>query len=289
MRTPVHAGSFYPASPVELEKAIEQAFLHEKGPGVLPGKRSDKLLKGVLVPHAGIIYSGPCAAWSYKALGESKRPDTYIILAPNHYSLKSGIGMETFETPLGYVRVDQELARTIASKGNIEINNEIHLQEHAIEVQLPWLQFINKPSMEKVRILPILVSSDIDLKQVALDIKEAILDLNREVSIVISSDFTHYGRIYRYVPFSIDPLKQVYEQDGKALSYIENLDVEGFLNFIDETGATICGAYAIALGLMLISKARVKIEQYYTSAEITGDKKNFVAYASIIFEDESKE
>ena len=277
MRKPIHAGVFYPASMIELERAITDSFLHEKGPGALPGKRSHKLLQGVIAPHAGIIYSGPCAAWSYKALGEAKRPDTYIILAPNHYSMDSGIGIETFETPFGYVRVDQELARHIASKGHIGINNAIHEREHAVEVQLPWLQFINKPNIEKVRILPILISNDINLKQVALDIKESVIDLNREISIVISSDFTHFGRAYRYVPFSIDPLRQVYELDGQALSYIKNKDPEGFLEFIDQTGATICGAYPIALGLMLMPKAKVRVEQYYTSAEINKDTKSCVA------------
>ncbi len=288
MRPPIHAGTFYPSNPLELEREIEASFLDKKGPGALSGKPT-KNIKGVIAPHAGITYSGPCAAWSYKELAESKRPDTYIVLGPNHYSLQSGMGIDTFETPFGLVRVDQELARVIASKGNIEINNDIHLKEHSIEVQLPWLQFINKPSMEKVKILPILISRDIDIKKLAIDIKEALIELNRNVQIVISSDFTHYGRIYKYLPFTIDPLKQVYEFDGKVLELIKNLDVDGFIRFVEENDSTICGAYAIALGLRLMNNTRVRVEQYYTSVDINNDSKNFVAYASIIFENDKQE
>ncbi len=288
MRKPLFAGYFYPKFPVELEEEIKKCFYHEKGPGELPTEKRNKDIKGVIVPHAGIIYSGPCAAWSYKEVAEAPLPDTYIILAPNHNSFESGIGVETFETPFGYVRADQHLAHKIVEKGTIDINNRIHEHEHSIEVQLPWLQFINKHKMEKVKILPILVSGDIDLKQLSLDIKESIIDLNRKVIFIISSDFTHYGAMYRYLPFTMNPIKQVYELDGKALEIIKEKDAKKFLEFIDEHSSTICGAYPIALGLMLLNNTKVRVEQYYTSAEITGDKKNFVAYASIIFEGKDK-
>jgi MEMO1 family protein len=285
MRQAVFAGSFYPKTESALRKAIEACFTGQHGPGELPSppKKDEHPLHAVIVPHAGYQYSGMAAAWSYKAIAESALPDVFIILAPNHNSSDSGVTMETFHTPLGEVRVDQEFAKALAQKGTIPFNDAIHGPEHSIEVQLPLLQFALGSRVEKLKIVPILVSSDIDLAKAAIDIKETIIDLGRKVTFIVSSDFTHYGRNYHYMPFYKDIKENLVELDGKALELIKKGDAKGFEAFVDETQATICGVNPIMLLFKLVKAEKVLMEQYYVSGDITGDYKNSVSYASLVF------
>jgi len=284
MRKAVFAGSFYPKSEPALKKAIESCFLSDFGPGSLPSKvRKAKPVLAVLAPHAGYQYSGPAAAWSYKAIAESPLPDVFIILAPNHNSGRSGICMETFLTPFGEVRMDQEFAKELAAKGTVLINDEIHIPEHSIEVQLPFLQYAAGANATGIKILPILVSSDLDLSKAALDIKETIIDLDRSVVFVVSSDFTHYGKNYQYLPFFKDVKESLEELDTRAFDIIKTADYTGFEEFIDETEDTICGFYPILLFLRTVKFKEAILEKYYVSGDIIGDYSNSVSYASFVF------
>jgi AmmeMemoRadiSam system protein B len=284
MRPPRFAGMFYEAAPTMLDKQLEWCFKSKNGPGELPAtkKKGDEVL-GAIVPHAGYIYSGPCAAWAYKAIAEAGMPDLFIILGPNHHGTGAGTTMETFDLPYGEIRVDQDFVRKLLEKGTIKINDQAHATEHSIEVQLPFLQFVFKKNLEKIKIVPIIVDHDVDLKKLAVDIKETILDTKKKVIIIAASDFTHYGRNYHYVPFSIDIKKNIYKLDGDAIELIKNMDAKGFLEYVDDKMATICGSLAIALLMLSVNSKKVLLEQYYTSGDLSDDYKNSVSYASIIF------
>jgi len=287
MREPRYAGLFYEAGENTLKQQLQWCFEHEKGPGATPPPlqklKKAPLPKGVIVPHAGYSYSGPCAAWAYKALGEAPLADVYIILSPSHHSLRSGLTQEPFKTPLGIVRVDQDFARRLLEKGTIREDDELHADEHAIEVQLPFLQFIHQDRIEKIRILPIIISHDIDLKRLAIDIKETIIETGKKAVIIASSDFTHYGRNYHYVPFSTNIQENIAKLDEGAIERIRALDPEGLLAYADKTMITMCGLLPVTLLLMTVKAKKVNLEQYYTSAAMTGDEKNSVSYASIVF------
>ncbi len=288
MRKPAFAGAFYEKGELSLQKQIRECFEGERGPGAAPPERQAQkkasLPKAVIVPHAGYPYSGACAAWGYKALGEAPLADVYILLAPSHRSGRSGLTQEPFETPLGVVRVDQDLARRLLEKGHIKEDNAIHAQEHSIEVQLPFLQLINKDVIEKIKILPLLISHDADLNELAVDLKEVLLDTGKRAAFIVSSDFTHYGRQYHYIPFSENVPEQLAALDKGAIDLIQSLDAEGFLRYVEDKAATICGAYPIALLLKTLKRpAKASLEQYYTSSVVTGDRKNSVSYACIVF------
>ncbi len=138
--------------------------------------------------------------------------------------------------------------------------------------------------IEKVKILPIIVSYDADLQQIALDIKEVLVEMDKSVVIIMSSDFTHYGRDYKFAPYLRDIQENIAALDKGAIDKIKKLDYDGLLSYVDDSMATICGSHAIALGLRLLSKTnKVSLEQYYTSAVITGDDKQSVSYASLVF------
>jgi AmmeMemoRadiSam system protein B len=263
---------------------LEGLWQSEKGPGELPLKARKKELRAIIVPHAGYPFSGPCAAWAYKELAEAKLPDTYIILGLDHSGYgKSALSLDSWETPLGMMRIDNELGNHLLQKTELVNDPGAHAMEHSIEVQLPFLQFVNRNEPDKTKILPITISNDIDLKKLAIDLMEAIMDLNRKVIFIVSSDFTHYGRNYRFVPFTSEVPKRLYNLDAGAIKFIKSLDAEGFIHYVDETMTTICGRQPIYTLLNILKKARGELLQYYTSGDLTGDYKNAVGYAAIAF------
>lgn len=287
MRAPQFAGTFYEKGEVSLQKQLQACFEDEKGPGATPAiaqkQKTAPLPKAVIVPHAGYHYAGPCAAWGYKAIGDAPLADVYVILAPSHHRLDSGLTQEPFQTPLGTVRVDQDLARRLLEKGTIKENNALFDGEHSVEVQLPFLQYSHKDVIERIKILPILVGQDLDLQQLSIDLKELLVETEKKVVFIVSSDFTHYGRQYKYIPFSEKPQEQVAKLDKGALDLIRSGDYEGLLAYVDETMATICGVYPIMLLLRTIRFEKALLEQYYTSTVVTKDEKNSVSYACVVF------
>jgi len=285
MRKAAYAGFFYPKSVNALQKLIEECFTAKLGPGALPSKPKPNALpiKAVISPHAAYIYSGMAAAWSYAAIGEAPLPDLFILLGPSHRSNSSGISLESFETPLGIVRVDQDFAKALVKKGGVTINEEIHMQEHSLEVQLPFLQNALGNMAEKIKILPLLVSDDLDLDKVATDLKDTITELKRKVTFIVSSDFTHYGSEYSYAPFSTDIKQRLSKLDGEAINIIKRGDANSFKDYVQKTGITICGYLPITLLLKTIKFKQALLEQYYTSGELTGDFNSSVSYVSIVF------
>jgi MEMO1 family protein len=284
MREPAFAGTFYPATANALKKAVEDAFTGERGPGSLPPERQDRKVVAAIAPHAGYQYSGPAAAWVYHAIAASPRPDLFIILGPDHAAGVSAISMDTWKTPLGLVRADQEFVKALAQAGSVRIDEKAMLHEHSIEVQLPFLQYLLENEPERLKIAPIMVSNDVDLHQLALDIKETLVEQKKTATIIVSSDFTHHGPQYRYVRFSEEVAKNIYAFDEQIIALIKQQQPQPFLDFIDKELATVCGSMPIALLLSILKKSTMKLEQYYTSGDLLNDYKNSVSYAAIVFE-----
>jgi AmmeMemoRadiSam system protein B len=283
MRDDVFAGQFYEKEQYALEKQITNCFLGKKGPGTLPEKKRRSRVLAAICPHAGYSYSGMCAAWAYKGIAEADFPDVYIILAPSHTGFGSGISLQPFKTPFGQIRIDLKLAELIMRKSRLKENDLAHEEEHAIEVQLPFLQFASADKMHELKIIPIIVSEDIDWKDLGAAIADALAESKKKALIIASSDFTHYGHFYRYLPFTENAQEGVYSLDGTAIQFIKSADPDGLLKYIRTTGATICGALPIAVLLTAVTFSKAELLQYYTSGEITNDYKNTVSYASMIF------
>lgn len=278
-RQPRFAGYFYPKEKDTLLIKIRECYNHRLGAGVI-GKPKNAPLTAVIVPHAGYDYSGPCATHAYKLIAESKTPDVYIIIGPSHSTIESEICTEDHKTPLGIIPTDKGLAKKLAKQTGIKIGEQT--QEHSIEVQLPFLQHAKKDA--KPKIITLMLSDDVDLEKTAKAITELTQD--KEVTYIISSDFTHYGKSYGYTPFIANPekLKQL---DKNAIKYLLDLNTDGFIRYISQTGATICGYLPILLLLIIFTQQKkkpiTKQLMYYTSAELTNDKNNSVSYASISF------
>lgn len=277
------AGQFYEADFQKLEKQIIKCFLHKKGPGALPVKRKNKELIGAILPHAGYDFSGAAAAWGYKEIAESKMPRCYIILAPDHNSRhdKITVSKENWETPFGVVSVDKEYVDELINKCNFVVEDKI--EEHAIEVQLPFLQYVSRDKLKDLKIVPLIIPSNLKLEELA----EVIEEIDENVCILASSDFTHYGLMFNYTPFVYSVKENLEKLDKASIKFILDLDSKGFIDFVNKEKATICGKYAISAAIKIVKKLyarKGKLLTYYTSGDLLDNYANSVSYATIIFD-----
>ncbi len=281
-RQPIVSGMFYEDTQKSLNRQIEECF--EKGPG-MPGKRSQKKTLGIIAPHAGYAYSGICQAYAYKEIAESKMPDVFIILGTNHTGLGNTATLtEDWKTPLGTVKCHKKFVNYLTNNSILEDRPMAHQEEHSIEVQLPFLQFACKDKQSKIRIVPISVSHDCPHKDLAFSLTKALKKTKYDAALIASSDFTHYGPNYGYIPFNKDIKEHLYNLDREAISFINKLDDKNFLKYVKDKQATICGSKAIAALLATakrIGAEKAKLLNYYTSGDITKDYKNAVGYASL--------
>ena len=285
-RKPIVAGSFYPASFEELDQEINKAFNSKFGPGALPIKKRDKEIKGMIAPHAGYVYSGACAAWAYKEIAEAKFADLYIILGLSHSGFATCLSLEDWETPFGLVQTNKEVGMELVKKG-IKQDEEAHQQEHSIEVQLPFLQFVNKDYLKRLKIMPIIASPDKNYEEIAKMIVGAVKELKIRVCIIASSDFTHFGLNYGFFPFQDNIKENMYKLDKEAIEHIKKLDAFHFLDYTEKTGATICGKYPIAVMLeasKLLGAKKARLLHYYTSGDVIGDYASAVGYGTVVVE-----
>ena len=274
IRKPVVAGQFYPEKQEELQNMIDFCFNHKFGPGTYSINPDEKIF-GIICPHAGYMYSGPIASYSYKSIS-SQIPEIAIIIGPNHF----GIGTDAatmvdadWETPLGTVSVDSESALDVVKNSEIiKIDNYSHSQDHSLEVQIPFLQSIFD---KKFQILPIILRAQ-DMTT-AKDVGNSISEIaKKKKSIVIgSSDFTHYAEN-----------SFAYLQDHALIEPILEMDVEKFYDVLRQKQVTACGFGAIASTMIAcknLGATKGELLKYATSGDISGDKDSVVGYGAIKF------
>jgi AmmeMemoRadiSam system protein B len=278
-RLPAQAGTFYPDTEGALRTQIQQSFLHPLGPRAIPtipGTRSQKLL-GLLVPHAGYNYSGPVAAHGYYHLAQAGIVESIIILGPNHTGLGSGVSTMIegeWSTPLGDVPIDTDLAREIVEGSDIvDVEDEAHRNEHSIEVQLPFLQFIYP---RRFKFVPICMMLQ-DL-QTSLEVGEAVAKVAEKhgATVLASSDWTHY-----------EPQDRAQSKDKQAIEAALQMNEKKFQEIIEERSVSACG-YGPVTAMIHAAKLRGSrsgnLLSYQTSGDVTGDKSAVVGYAAASFE-----
>ncbi len=286
-RTAIVSGQFYELNKEKLIQQIEECFLHEKGPGLPEQNNKSKNIIGVICPHAGYMFSGPCQAHSYKAIAESEPTELYLFIGLSHAGFNSSISQENWETPLGIIKNHKEFSTQLSKNTGIPIDDVPHMNEHSIEVQIPFLQFINQDRLENLKFGALIISHDQDYVKVSKAIAKTIKQSSKKICIIASSDFTHYGISYGYLPFTENKKENIHKLDKDAIVHILKIDSYGFLDYINEKKATICGKLPIATMLetcRLLGANKAKLLNYYTSGDITNDYNNSVGYASIIVE-----
>jgi MEMO1 family protein len=243
VRNAAVAGSFYPAGADELERLIDE-YLERADP------EPSENLKGIIVPHAGYIYSGAVAAYGYKLLGGQKK---VIALGPSHYAMFPGLaesGMAKWETPFGKVKTYSIGLRSYPAA---------HRPEHSLEVQVPFLQKV----LGDFEFDPIL-TGEITPGE-GSDILEKYDDF-----LLVSSDLSHYM-----------PYDDALEKDRKTLSMIEKNDLEGFAAEGDA-----CGRAGISIAMELARRKgwKFRVLKYANSGDSAGPKDNVVGYGAIAIE-----
>ncbi|RLF39884.1 MAG: hypothetical protein DRN00_00780 [Thermoplasmata archaeon] len=286
LRKPAVAGQFYAGTREKLKEEIRGCFLDSRGPGSLPEKGEMKLgIKGAVAPHAGYMYSGAIAAHSYKAIAEDGFADTFIILGPNHTGMGSGVSLYhrgEWETPFGKVPIDEEIAKKLLG-GIIDMDEDAHRYEHSIEVQLPFLQFIE----ENFSIVPICMAmQDVDTsKEVGEALARAIKDSDKRVVVIASTDFSHVGLNYMNSPprgKGVDEYAR--EQDKKAIDKILEMDPEGLIERVYSERISMCGYGCVAAMLFAVRELgarNAKLLKYGTSYEVVPGE-SCVGYGALI-------
>lgn len=290
MRTPIATKTYYPGTQTILDKQLNEIYEDIRGPGTSP-VRIDKtniatpieLVKAIIVPHAELKYSGPCSAWAYKALAEEGvKTNIYFIIAQAQNSKESGITMETFQMPYGEIRVEQPIVRGLLEKGHIKLNDKLHAEESIIEIQLPFIQHMNKNQLEKIKIVPIFLNSEVDFRELSADIKEVLMEQNKTAAFIFVSNLTAYGRNFHFVPFTEEIPKNIAKIDKSLIDALIKHDEKGFYEAVDKSYVPISGYFALKLLFPLINATKTTLEQNYLSAEINEDYKNCVSYASFV-------
>jgi len=162
IKNSIFDGVMYKSEPRGLKRDIERCFASVKEKKLRNILRKIKILKGIVVPHSNIELSGTCAAWAYRAVELMGLPDVIILLVPNHtFRLRKypfSVCVKSFRTPFGVVRTAESFINKLAEECEFDIfQNELaHLYEHAIEIQLPFLQFIYRSTQKKLLIVPII-------------------------------------------------------------------------------------------------------------------------------------
>lgn len=268
MRYPAVAGRFYSSDRNGLIRDIEACFSHDIGPG-MPGKEgTGRKIVSAVAPHAGYMASGMNAAHTFKKIKEDGLPDTYVIIGPDHHGVPFDFVMcsSNYITPLGACETDLELVRDL--DGMIPDNPQAHAYEHSIEVQVPFIQYIDP----NPKILPIIMSRQDKTTAGRLgDILKAVCK-DRDVIVLASSDLSHYI-----------PKKKATALDSKILDNILKLDPDGIFDTVMSNRISACGYGPIATSILATDPGSAEILKYSDSYDsLGGDPGGVVGYASAV-------
>lgn len=265
VRRPFVAGHFYPGDEAGLRRDVESFLLPVAGGG--------REARGVIVPHAGYMYSGAVAGQVYAS---AILPRRLVIMGPNHTGLGRPVAVMSrglWETPLGSALIDETLARLILDLANsAEDDSAAHRAEHSLEVQIPFLQTMRRDFL----FVPVCVgiSGRDELFALGDAIAAAIESLSEPVGIVISTDMTHYERADR-----------AREKDFLAIRRMEALDCEGLDDVVRQQEISMCGAGPATAGLRALKRTgatSAELIAYATSGDVSGDYDEVVGYAGLL-------
>ncbi len=262
------AGSWYPGNSRELRREIDSYFSQVSDPAV-----SGRIV-GLVAPHAGYMYSGQVAAHAYKQL-QGQTYDVVFVVGPSHRSYFRGIslyGEGGYETPLGVVGIDQAVSqRLLEEDPRISHRPDVHLAEHSVEIQLPFLQV----ALGEFLFVPLIMGEQDD--KTCRILADAIVSVSRGKNILIvgSSDLSHY---HRY--------EQAVKMDERILEALRSLDERGLMNVLDSGSGEACGGGPAAVTMMVaktLGAGRAAVLKYANSGDVTGDKSGVVGYAAAVF------
>jgi len=275
VKEPHLAGRWYPASPDALAAAV-RAMLGGGAPR--PG------VVAIVVPPAAYEFSGATAARGFAAAGPGWR--RAVVVGPSHFATFHGavvLPMAAYRTPLGLVEIDQAAIDALTRCSLVRANPAVFLREHAVEVQLPWLQILNPG----IALVPLLVGrlDAGDGETLAAALRPLIAP---GTLLVVSSDLVHYGRRFDYLPVpAADPTtvaRAVTQLDEDALQHVAAGDADELARYVERTGATICGRAPLDVLLRALAPGTAgEVLAHATSLDTSDDHEHVVGYGAVAF------
>lgn len=262
IRHSVIAGQWYPGEPRQLRAMID-GFLASVDTAPLEGE-----LVGLIVPHAGYVYSGQVAAHAYAQL-KGRKFDRVVVVSPVHRMYLGRLATTDkayYETPLGLVPVDREMVEALSVRQRINRVGED--MEHSLEIQLPFLQHI----LGEFKLTPIMMG-DQD-QQSATELGAALAEIigSRPVLLVASTDLSHFH-----------PYNAAVHLDQEIVRHIVDLDAEGLARAVETDHGEACGAgpvMAVLIAALKLKANRAVLLKYMNSGDVTGDRSSVVGYAA---------
>jgi MEMO1 family protein len=284
-RAPAVAGSFYPADPARLRAMVEELMIAARRTPK-PAKLVPTAVLGLLVPHAGLVYSGAVAALSWALAGEMG-PATIVLAGTDHQASARGVGVWTggpWQTPLGEVPIDDDLATRIAALGPFfAADTDAHLSEHSLEVQLPLLA----AACPAARIVPLAVSPRLEAHAQAGLLLGRLLARRRaageRILLVASSDMAHYPPARVCEVADAELLEPLLRLNADALN---GLDAKLRRDMLPGLVCGLCGIDPVRVTLAALAEmgaVRGILLGAATSADAGGDPRRTVGYAAAAF------
>ena len=295
LRQAQFAGRNYEADGAKLKKQIDGFFSSKEGPDFKPSENRGKPIKGLVAPTYDVKQAGPIYAWAYKELQEAQQPDVYVVIGTAHAGLDHVVAVtdKDFETPLGVVQADRPMLDRLRSLVPEYFTEDIaHLQEHAVEFQLPFIQVVTEG--RPFTIVPILSSfsaSSLNDSSVRADVdrflgalRETISSSGKQVCVVAAGELAHLGIRYGdSAPPTDFSFHRSMQYDLEMLKFVEELKPEEFAGYIqkEKDQRRISGFSPIYSLLRLIQAEKGQVLRY--DRGITDQYNSTVTYASMAF------
>jgi AmmeMemoRadiSam system protein B len=262
-REPAVAGRFYPGEPDRLRAEVERHLAAAR-------VAAPAAAIGVVAPHAGYVYSGAVAGATFAAVDV---PPRAIVLCPNHTGMGAAAslwGDGGWRTPLGRVPVDGALAAALAGSRLVSLDRAAHRFEHALEVELPFLQ-VRRPD---VAIAPLCLGP-LDVEECE-ELGHAVADAARGAGalVVASSDMSHYL-----------PAEEAERKDRRALDALLALDARRLHDTVRRERITMCGVVPATVMLFAareLGATSARLVRYANSGDVSGDHDSVVGYAGVV-------
>ena len=293
-----YAGSWYEAQESALDEVLTK-YLSDASSDSTDEEHTGRV-RGLVAPHAGYAYSGPTAAYAYRALVHvlqtQQDVSTILVLHPSHYVYLDGCavsGASIIETPLGNISVDQELQKEILKSPKFTtMTKSTDEQEHSGELQYPYIAKACKDASRTCSILPIMVGSLNEAQTKSFGTLLAHIVARPNIVTVVSSDFCHWGSRFQYTPFDSQPdiFSKIKDMDWTGMTHIEMQEPGAFAKYLQHTSNTICGRHPIGVWLHAVKHNKdssvetlnVKFVRYAQSSQVRSKSDSSVSYASAV-------
>ena len=274
VRPPAVAGLFYPSDKIKLEQTVRE-FLENAGTRLQESRKDKCKPFGIISPHAGYQFSGLAAAHGYSLL-EKEMFQTVIVISPSHREYFNGVSTfsgKAYSTPLGQIEIDHGMREMFLEKmGDIAVDSRAgHQTEHAIEVQLPFLQL----TLGNFKLLPIVMGDQKASYCKSLGMTVADIAKETDALVVASSDLSHY--------YDYDTANEI---DERCIDDIIKRDAGAFLLDLETRRCEACGGGPIASCMIAANELNhkaISILYHCNSGDSSGDKSAVVGYLSAIF------